>query len=460
VAGGVIGSLGAGSTSPESIALSDQDQRLWLQAMIGPDGAFEFPKVLPGLYTVSLNGSWPAPRLLGLQEVQGRGPVLRVASSDVLDLRIVRRAEEPRSTVSIEGRAVAADGGRVPAMAFLQNGLGVSTTTYPDGRLRVSLLPGDQEQISLSQIPDGFVLRSLRYGTVDLLRERVRIVAGSVERLEVVLSPFAPRALRSVRGRIVGQERLGPGSFVLSLSSGGSTQTTTWGADGAFELTRVLPGTYALSARVAGDTWWAGRVVYLGPVVVSASDVAGITPTVPTPLPLIVTGTPDVDVARLEPSVVRTGASGISIGTSERETGVLFVQDGDRVTPGTLPPGYQIEALTFGDIDLLREPIRLAGTSPAAIRATVGRTPPDPNVRMFSVSGRVTGVPGANASALRVRIVFPSGVTLGSPVLADGSFRFDGIPADTYAVELVGADVRARVIVQEGDVSGVVLAAR
>jgi hypothetical protein len=458
VAGRVLDSLGAGNTSEESIELSDQEQRLWLQATIGPDGAFEFSKVLPGLYTVHLEGSGLYPRLRGLEEVTGRGPVVRVESKDVLDLRIERSAADAPDTVTIPGRVVADDGGPVPGLSFLQNGRGVSGTTYPDGRLQLSLEPGEQ-QISLSQVPDGFTLRSLRYGSVDLLRNRANIVRGRLESLEVVLSPRTPRALRPVRGRIVGQERLGLPAFVLALSSGERIHTTTAKADGSFELANVLPGTYGLFARMPGDTWWIGRSVYLGEVVVADSDVSGVTMVVPTPVTVVFRGGPGVDVARLEPYVVRAMSSGSSIGGSE-ETGALFVADGDRVMPGRLPPGYRMEALSFGDIDLLREPIRLGVQPVPEILATIGTTPPDPDVKTFSVSGRVTGAPGGGTSALRVRLSVPGEPALRSPVAADGSFRFDGISGGICEVQVVGSASRSRVVVSTSDVTGVVLAAR
>jgi hypothetical protein len=92
--------------------------------------------------------------------------------------------------------------------------------------------------------------------------------------------------------------------------------------------------------------------------------------------------------------------------------------------------------------------------------ATIVRSPLDPDVERFSVSGRVTGVAGRSSGALRVRLFVSGEPTLASPVAADGSFRFDGIPAGTYEAEVVGGARRSRVIVSGNDVTGVVVAPR
>jgi hypothetical protein len=448
VTGRVINSLGAGSTSKESIVLSGQEEPLRLEAMIGPDGAFEFQKVLPGVYTVRLEGG-DYPRLAGLEEIRDRGPIVRVGSGNVLDLRIERLVEGP-TPVHVEYRVLAEDGGPLPSVSFLANGRSPSHSERTDGLLEVWLEPGDQ-QISLSPLPDGFIVRSLRYGDADLLRQPARIVEGRTERLEVVLATPAPRRLHAVRGQLVGQERLGEG-LVLALSVEQQTLTTKWASDGSFEFARVAPGKYSLSARLAGG-WWIGRYVGLGEIVVADGDVSGLTVVVPSVVSLVVVGAPGVDVTVLEPQVLATTSM------SELETGMLFVRDGDRVKPGELPPGYRVEALTFGDIDLLREPIRIGAAPLFPIRATIGRTPPDPEVRTFSVSGRVTGAPTGTAGARRVRMNHPGGGLLSAPIAADGSFRFSGVPAGVYEMWLVNGVWFSRVIVNDSDVTGVALAA-
>jgi hypothetical protein len=53
----------------------------------------------------------------------------------------------------------------------------------------------------------------------------------------------------------------------------------------------------------------------------------------------------------------------------------LSLQDGYRVTPWNLPAGYTLESLTFGSIDLLREPIRFTNDTSTAIRLSLRGTP-------------------------------------------------------------------------------------
>lgn len=461
VSGRVINSLDQGATSSESIELSDQEQALWLTAMIGPDGAFEFPQVFPGVYTVGLVGNGPSPRLSGLPAIAGRGPVVRVDADDVVGLRIERIADVVRESVPVQGVLRADDGGPVPSIALLQNGLGVSTSTSSDGSLQVWLDPGDQ-QISVGDLPAEYVLRSLRYGNVDLLRERARIGTGANARLEVVVAARTERVPRVVGGRLSGLERFGSDDRELVLSRQDSMQTLNirWGGDGSFTFPRVFPGTYTIHARRRGAAWWMGHYVHLGQLVVGDSDVRDLNLVVPTPVRVIMLGSPGVEIAALEPYVERVGASGTPIGVYDRDTGLLFVRDGDRVAPGKLPPGFRVEQMTFGDIDLLRDPIRLSGAPLPVIRVTVGSAPLDPEVKTFSVSGRVLGSSGRNASALRVSLRFPDPGPLTVPVSADGSFRFERVPSGTYEVSVVGQETRSRVIVTKNDVTDVVLFTR
>jgi hypothetical protein len=459
VEGRIVNPLNPGSASSETIQLTDQSINQWLEAMIGPDGSFVFPMVLPGTYQVLLFGNGEPPLLAGFPGASASDPwgsSLIVAGADIRDLRIERRGNPPR--VSVPVRVTIEDGGPRLSVSLTTNAVGgASGTEYPDGRQLVRLPPGDQ-QISLFGLPEGFVVRSMRYGDTNLLKDKVTIVAGAVRELQITLGTSTPRILRTVRGRIVGIERLGSRTLSLTLTTSSQTATTVVAADGTFEFQRIPAGTYRVSPgpfTVRQDS--PSGLRHLDEIVVADTDVAGVEIPAPYPVPvaMIVDGRDRSGDATVPlPSMWRnsaegTGGYGISGATR------LLLQDGDRVGVAPLPAGYRIDGLMFGATDLLREPFRIREAAPA-IRILVSTTPPDPNAPEYRISGRVTGSFTAD-SPRRVTLRYLSGdAWVEAAVEADGSFTFTRIPSGSYELR-VGALSTARVIVSGADVTGIVL---
>src|SRR4029453_2147968 len=103
--------------------------------------------------------------------------------------------------------------------------------------------------------------------------------------------------------------------------------------------------------------------------------------------------------------------------------------------PGRLPPGYTVQSIMYGGVDLLRSPLRISSDDSAELLinlAVNGRSP------AVSVSGRVTGLtPG---QIQRIALREPTGGEL-SPALetsvgADGAFTFPKVLPGNYIVYL------------------------
>jgi hypothetical protein len=148
------------------------------------DGTFEFPRVLPGTYTARLT-----------QPILGSGIVtISVENADVTNVEIAApRTKEVVGRVRVEG------GGPMPErLAFsvppvaVRNTVGLATTTaipvQTDGLFRIALPEGDY-RITLvgNSVPAGYSVKSLMYGSTDLLSQVVAIKSTDSEELGVTL---------------------------------------------------------------------------------------------------------------------------------------------------------------------------------------------------------------------------------------------------------------------------------
>src|SRR5262245_4939062 len=92
--------------------------------------------------------------------------------------------------------------------------------------------------------------------------------------------------------------------------------------------------------------------------------------------------------------------------------------------PTRLPPGYTLQSMLYGDVDLLRSPLKISPNDSAELRINLAVKGPVPTV---SVSGRVTGIAPGNR-VLRISLREPSGgdlsAALETSIGADGSFKF------------------------------------
>jgi hypothetical protein len=124
--------------------------------------------------------------------------------------------------------------------------------------------------------------------------------------------------------------------------------------------------------------------------------------------------------------------------------------------PGRLPPGYTLQSMAYGGVDLLRNPLKIASNDSAELVINLAVNGPSPAV---SVSGRVTGI--APGEVLRIALRESSGgqisAALETNIGPDGSFTFPKVLPGNYLVYF-RLRAQTRVTVADKDVTGVLVA--
>jgi hypothetical protein len=153
-----------------------------------------------------------------------------------------------------------------------------------------------------------------------------------------------------------------------------------------------------------------------------------------------------------DPNIIGTTIMPIS---SEGKFGRIVETDEYRFYLRNLPDEYVVKSMTAGTQDLLKERLKLTSTSSTNIEIRVAaRTGPSANE--VKVSGSVIdGITGLPAAAERVTLCcLNSGPTerFSTPLRADGSFEFAGVPRGRYKVELQSRAGQPRLPVINSDV--------
>jgi len=201
-----------------------------LEVAVGDDGAFQFGRVPRGEYLLSIFPTPPGQRSL---------PFV-VADQDISSLQMTRPLVR-----RVTGRIVV-DAGPLPAalLAFHTPQSHVSGSIRADGTFEVELHAG-RHFVDLSGMPIGYVVRSVRVGSVDVTTTGIEVNTAEVP--DVTVTVVAPRVLPTLRGRIA----VAPGAPAPALTveaTGrivGSIQAPV-GPDGSFGLGPLPPGLYRL----------------------------------------------------------------------------------------------------------------------------------------------------------------------------------------------------------------------
>jgi hypothetical protein len=224
-----------------------------------------------------------------------------------------------------------------------------------DGSFRVLLPPGEYGVGAPSGLPAGYTLKSIVYDGVDLLRNPLKVSSGDSAELLIALGVQGPPPGVSVSGRVTG---IAPGEFsriALREPTGGDLSAaleTSIGADGAFRFPKVLPGNYIVYFRLRAQTQ----------VTVGDKDVTGIT--VAYPQDILVSGHVIVEGTQTVPPAVVVEGKGPA-GTSQSKATAAFILslgNGDNtISVPSIPEAYRLKSVTYGDLDLLKEPLKLDG---------------------------------------------------------------------------------------------------
>lgn len=448
------------------------------------DGSFEFVKVRPGNYMLSVE---PAPGF------QPRNIV--VTDRDVSGLEVVVPwAVEVRGVVAIEG------GGPQPMVSIsFSGGARGNTVTQMRQTFQVTLAEGAYG-VTVSGIPSGYYLKSMGAGGTDLISNPLNLSRTSASpEILVTLGVSTPPPWVKLSGRVTGMRpSTSLGALNVYLNGPIESVNAAVAPDGSFEFPRILPGNYTASLRPTPIS------VPAVTIMVPNQDLVGIEFAIPAarevtgridvedgaPLPRVVlrlNGVPNAgggasiaaaastSLAQLFVTPVR-GAQGTqasfslnlqpdgSFSTSLPEGEYRIVADIQNSAPGAVAP-YSLKSFAYGATDLLKDPLIVTSADSAALRLTYA---PRSNFRS-KVSGRVGGwdpaalpppPPGAP----------PAAVSLSSPVFAsplnatinpDGSFEFLKVYPGDYTARLTGAlpnmvvPPTADVHVLNADVTGV-----
>jgi hypothetical protein len=475
--------------SPASVSLFNPFISGTLSATIRPDGSFEFPKVYPGDYTANLSGAIPN---LAIRPTA----TLHVGNADVTGVNLViPRQREIPGRVMLEGEGfiprftiplIGGSPGNLNSRPVSSESLFI--TPQRDGTFKVSALEGERAIGVATGLPPGYTIKSMMYGTVDLTKDPLKVLATDTAELRITLTAPDAKPVR-VSGRVEGWNpatlptpaalRTGPGALggpppstvVLSTSYSFSTLSAVIGADGSFEFPKVYPADYtarlegllpALAVQPTANVHVGDADVTVNLVLPRQRQIPGritlegegLLPRFTIPL---IGADPDNPRSLLLPFSINPQADGaFKVVALEGEHAIG--------APTGLPPGYTIKSMMYGTVDLTKDPLQVLLTDTAELRITLTA----PNVKPVRVSGRVEGwdaarpvpTPPATPPAVSLSSSFSS-TSLSAPIAADGSFEFPKVyPGDyTTVLTLPNMVVRptATVHVADADVIGVSL---
>lgn len=433
---------GGGDRSPTAtVQMTGASVADIISASVKPDdGSFEFQMVPPGNYTARvvpvLNGfSSPIP--------------VAVGNKDVFDVELpVPATREVKGRVAIEG-----DGPLPSAIGFNVSGANIGSEVRPDGTFSLVLPAEGQRPIKLAAglIPPGYMVKSLTYGSADLLKNPLQIISGESQEL-LVTYDTARATFEKVSGRVLGAAP-GPveGEVALGPQSGGvAALQVPISPDGTFVFPKVLQGSYTAYTTAPG-TVASARITVAS---VAVTGVQLVTPHEVTGRVSVEGGAPDPSsfTLPLVPTTQLTirpqidGGFRVQLPPGEYRVGA----------PWGLPPGYSLKSIMYGGADLLRTPLKISPGDSAELLITLTIQGPPPGV---SVSGRVTGLPPGQFR--RVALREPTGgdisAALETSIGADGAFTFPKVLPGNYIVYL-RLRAQSQVTVGDKDVTGVTVA--
>jgi hypothetical protein len=234
---------------------------------------------------------------------------------------------------------------------------GTSLTIRPqiDGTFRVLLPPGEYRVGAPWGLPAGYTLKSIVYGGVDLLRSPLKISPGDSAELLITLAINGPPPAVSVSGHVTGIAAGQPHRIALREPTAGDLTApleTSVGAGGAFTFPKVLPGNYIVYLKLRAQTQ----------VTVGNKNVTDVT--VAYPRDILVSGHVILEGAQtVTPAILVEGKG--PAGTSQtRGAGAFILSLGNgenAISVRNIPEAYRLKSITYGDVDLQKEPLKLDG---------------------------------------------------------------------------------------------------
>jgi hypothetical protein len=392
-------------TTPEAVSISMASNTTELNVPLDAAGRFEFPQVLPGIYSLGID-----PYIATIPQT-----TVVVANDNLSNIQLEVPGER-----TLEGRVVVEDGYAMPPArlrvwinAFsglpapphggmvvqlgdptIDTGLDIG----PDGSFKIVLPEGDH-RIEIGGLPAKFYeVKSLTYGSADLLKEPLKISGSDSRKIVVSLGVRQTDPWPKVSGRVLGMSNLRT-SIGVTLQGTRLAFQTPAVPDGTFDFLRIPPDTY-----VAGTSPTVSAMVH--PTVIAKGDESLAELTIPERRQVKVRAVIDGvgRVPNFSLTVQLNGTEGYQISANPLSSGMFVyispmgnvcigdvcmnampgrylnepsvVRNADDtgsfglmlpvgqhpVTFNVFPPEFELLSATYGSTDLLREPLRIRDT--------------------------------------------------------------------------------------------------
>lgn len=421
---------------------------------VAVDGSFQFPAVPAGTYQF---GGGPA-----LATVAMEPQMVVVGDKEISNLRLVvprvSTAGVPRVVTNVER------GGPLPRYQVTFSRIGAPAGTIPLALMAgppginysYQMNAGDY-RIGAAGLPTGYSLKSVTSGSTNLLEQPLRIDVGETPQITILLGVSSPPPWVKVSGRVTGYKAA---EFALINPVGGDIQFTTARPDGTFEFAMVLPGLYDVEANTPIGSGTTRITVAAGK---DLTDIAIKTPAardIPGRVVINDPAKPRVGFGILRPNqpanipiataqfMAATAADGkFTLTLPEGENRVVF-------DANLVPPGFVLKSATYGSLDILSNPIKVAATDTVELTITFDSA----GVAPVSVTGRINGL----RTATNARIMLVSNATnaaIDTLVNPDGTFTFPRVFPGQYQARFSfnSTQIQAPVSVGNTNKSDVVL---
>jgi hypothetical protein len=430
--------LGSG-TATNKMVLRGSQVLQDMEASIGADGVFQFPKVLPGTYTLQ-----PQP-FSGILT-----PVTINVNRDIDDLKIVL----PRQ-FEITGRITVEDGAPTPYLGVTATGKdGVAfASTEPGGRFKFVLNEGEH-RIAIQTLPPGYVLKSIMQGATNLQIEPLRASGTNVAEMVVTLAPSSPNLWKKISGKVAAPPGLvSLNTLRVGLNGSGINIEVPVNDDGAFEFSKVAPGSYTVRLIP-------GSGIPPATITVADQNVGGIVLQIPNRIPVSGRITMETTVPLPRAAILVDGETQIDLGAVQPDGSftVRLPEGEHRLLIAPSSPGYRVKSLAFGSVNVLQRPAVIKPADPQQLLIEFEAESPG---AWKKVSGRLRASPDAALPSNRLLVAGPGIQNLEIPLAADGSFELPKLAAGNYGVFLQPVGLyspSAEFVVADSDVTGIELA--
>jgi hypothetical protein len=258
VRGKLAGGAGEAVQPNSSLRLTSKDGTNLRQQLVSSvlrDGSFDFERVIPGTYILETQGGGPA-NTSGMAR-----RIVTVGGGDVDDIILsLTPGAEITGKISIDGAAApqqaqqpGTPGVNVrPAVVISSDSAGNRGQPNEDGTFAIHNIMPAVYQVSVQPLPQGTYIKSIRFGSQDLMKTPLDLTSGSGGTLNVVLSPNAG----DISGIVHGADGSPLWSVLVTLWTPGTppegvtdfTRIASTDLNGQFKFASLPPGDYRIAA--------------------------------------------------------------------------------------------------------------------------------------------------------------------------------------------------------------------